>query len=371
MQTDVTIIGAGVVGLAIAAEVSKKHETVVVEKNHSHGQETSSRNSEIVHAGIYYPKNSLKAILCVEGNRLLYELCEENNIPHKKTGKLIVSSANQVSALESLLASGIANGVTGLEIIDEKKIKSLEPRVRGEAALYSPNSGIVDVHALMVYFESMAHSNGCLIGYNSNVSAIERIRNVYEIIVSDEKFSSRVVINSAGLHADKIAQLVGVDIGAANYRLHYCKGEYFYIRDSEGKVNSLVYPLPHENLVGLGVHSSVDMSGMLRLGPNAFYVDKINYDVDESHKPQFVDSAKELFDFVTEENIFPGFAGIRPKLQGPNERFRDFVIVEETEKCLPGFINLLGIESPGLTASPAIAKYVAEMVDDLLSSKHF
>lgn len=371
MDVEVAVIGGGIVGLAIASEVAQKRQTVLIEKHENHGEETSSRNSEVIHAGIYYPKDSLKARFCVEGNKLIYDLCMKNNIPFKKIGKLIVVFSGEESLLETLLEKGKNNGAEGLEIIGREKIKLLEPNAKGDIALYSPSSGIVDVHALMAFLESAARSRECLFAYNSEVVGIEKENGSYKIKVSAGKenytFSSRVVVNSAGLNADKIVQLVGIDTIASHYKLHYCKGEYFYVKNSVGKINHLVYPLPHENLRGLGIHSSLDMSGLLRLGPNAFYVGEIDYNVNESHRQEFFESSKLLFDFINEEDLSMGFAGIRPKLQGPNDDFRDFIINHETEKGFPGLINLLGIESPGLTASPAIAKHVSRIVDEILA----
>ena len=371
---EVTIIGAGIVGLAIAAESSKKRQTLVIEKHEGFGRETSSRNSEIIHSGIYYSKNSLKAKLCLEGNNLIYEICRKNNIPCKNTGKLIIASKDdEISKLEELLKKGTDNGLQNLEILPEHKVRKLEPNINARVALFSPTSGIVDSHKLMEFFESQINSNenGILL-YNQEVIDIKKLDDKYKLKIKNRNhdyysFTTSIVVNSSGLFADKIASIAGFDIERYKYKLYFCKGEYFIVRNGVGKVRSLVYPLPEKKLTGLGIHTSVDLSGELRLGPNAFYVNDLNYDVDESHKDQFFNAGRQYLNFLSREDLAPGFAGIRPKLQGPNDEYKDFVISHEADKGFPGFINLIGIESPGLTCSPAIARYVSKMVDEILS----
>jgi len=358
---EVTIIGAGVVGLAIASELSKEKYVVVLEKNDKFGIETSSRNSEIIHAGIYYPKNSLKAKLCVEGNPLLYETCDKNHIPYDKIGKLVVATnESDLIELEKLLENGKNNGATLVEIISEKELKKLEPNVSGKAALYAGSTGIVDVHALMDFFYNRAKSNGVIFASKSEVTEIEKTNNYKITVNSEHSFTSEIVINAAGLYADKIARLAGIN--EPRYKIHFCKGEYFIARNSNGKLNHLVFPLPQKKLVGLGIHSTLDLSGQLRLGPNAFYVGEINYGVDESHKREFFESGKQYLPFLREEDLQAGFAGIRPKLQGPGEDYRDFTISHESERGFTGFINLIGIESPGLTCAQSIALHVKNMI---------
>ena len=369
-EKEVTIIGAGIVGLAIAAEVSKKYETVVLERHERAGKEVSSRNSEIIHSGIYYQKDSLKARLCVEGNSLMYDLCKSKNIPFKNTGKLIVAT-NKEESLEllKLLKRGEENGVKGLDIFPGRIIKKLEDNLSVYEALISVKSGIVDAHKLMDYFEFEFKENNGVLSYNSEVVGIEKISAAYKITVKNYdgtffSFKSSVLINSAGLNSGKISEMAGIK--DEKYKIHYCKGEYFIVNNGRGKLSRLIYPVPEKKLTGLGIHTSMDMAGELRLGPNAFYVDKIDYTVNENHGDTFFYAASTYLDFLKREDIRPGFAGIRPKLQGPGEDFRDFVIKHETGRGFEGLINLIGIESPGLTCSPAIAKYLGSIVDEIL-----
>lgn len=367
-ETDVTIIGAGVVGLAIAAYVSQSNKRVVVaEKNPTFGQETSSRNSEIVHSGIYYPPNSLKARLCLEGRQLLYKFCEEGNIPHKRFGKLIVATNDKETAgLEDLIKRGEGNGVEELSLLTGNEIKKIEPRISAVCAIYSPSTGIVDTHRLMKRLEHLAKDKGAIFAYGCEVIGIEKKEGGYQADIRDTDggritLFSRVLINSAGLHSEKIARMAGLDIKRFDYELHYSKGEYFRVKASKsGLVNHLIYPPPEET--SLGIHTVTDMQGEMKLGPNAFYVNDIDYDVDPSHKEEFYESAKPFLPFIEPDDLSPDVAGIRAKLQAPGEPVRDFVISEEGKKGFPGLINLIGIESPGLTASLAIANYVDSMI---------
>ena len=369
-KVKITIIGAGVVGLAIAAELSREYDDIVVLENHERfGQETSSRHSEVIHSGIYYPPNSLKAGLCVDGARLLYEYCEKHSIPHSKLGKLIVASdESEVTALQELYETGIQNGVKGLTLIEENEINKMEPNVNAVAAIYSPNTGIIDSHSLMSHLHRVANASGVLFSFNTEADFIEKQKNGYVIGIKNNnyKFASSIVINSAGLSADYVAELAGVDIDTAGYRLSYCKGSYFsYSRKSPIKM--LVYPVPHKDLSGLGIHATLDLSGRLRFGPDAEYVDAIDYKVDAGKRDVFYESAKNYIKGLDKEALNPDMAGIRSKIKG--EGIKDFVIKHEVSKGMEGFINLIGIESPGLTASLSIAKYVKNMVNGELKNR--
>ncbi len=373
-KSDITIIGAGVIGLAIAAQVAGHNKAVyVLEKNERFGQEISSRQSGVIHSGIYYPYGSLKAKLCVEGNRLLYELCRKHGIGHRRLGKLIVAASDEETAqLQELKERGQRNGAEGLQILSRRELKKLEPNVEGVAALLSPSTGIIDAHALMEYFAARAKEGRAGITYRKNVVGIEKLSDGYKVTVAESdkdkfSFATRILINCAGLQCDRIAELAGIDINKANYRLHYCKGEYFSVGGGKNKlVNRLIYPVPEIKFTGLGVHVTLDLEGRMRLGPKAEYVSGIDYTVDTGHKDSFYNSAKRMMPFIEYEDLEPEMAGIRPKLQGPGEDFKDFVIRDETDKALPGFIDLIGIESPGLTSSPAIGLYVAGIVKSLL-----
>ena len=372
-RVDITIIGAGVVGLTVAARVAGKNRNVyVLEKNETFGRETSSRNSGVIHAGIYYPEGTLKAGLCVEGNRMLYELCQRYGVGHRQLGKLIVATSDEeIEQLASLLKKGERNGAEGLRMISGLQLKSLEPEVEGIAALLSPSTGIVDAHALMRYYLSQAQAENTHIAFNTEVVGVERVNDSYRVSVKDGsgRFSitSTIVINCAGLNSDRIAAMAGIDVGAAGYRLHYCKGEYFNVSGGKSKhIHHLIYPVPLPRVTGVGIHATLDMDGRMLLGPSVEYVDKVDYAIDDRNQRLFYESVKPFLPFIEYEDLAPEMAGIRPKLQGPGDDIRDFVIREESDRGLPGFIDLIGVESPGLTASPAIARYVGGIVDGLL-----
>jgi L-2-hydroxyglutarate oxidase LhgO len=274
-KTDSLIIGAGVVGLAIARELGGLgKEVVLVEKNSSFGQETSSRNSEVIHGGMYYPKGTLKAKLCVQGRELLYDLCKNNNIPYKKTGKFIVATEkDEIPVLENILSLGKKNGVSGLTMLDQKEVKRIEPNISAITALYSPETGIIDSHRLMQYFLDSAKDKGVITAFNSEVTAIDRKGDSYLVVIKNGKESTdlqtRIVINSAGLDSDKIAAMAGIDIDQCKYRLHYCKGQYFRIKSSKaGLIKGLVYPVPKPKSGGLGhsCHSGSWRRGQIRPG---------------------------------------------------------------------------------------------------------
>lgn len=368
-EVKITIIGAGVVGLSIAAELSRHYdEVIVLEKHDTFGQETSSRNSEVIHSGIYYPQGSLKAKLCVEGADQLYAICGKNAIPYRKTGKLIVATeSSETHILEDLLIKGKRNNAKGIDILEKRDISRIEPNTNAVSALYSPNTGIIDSHSLMKHFYNTAQRQGVLFSFNSDVEVVNRKKDGYVVGIKQEgyKFRSRVIINCAGLSSDTVASLAGIDIDKSGYRLRLCKGSYFsYAKPSP--VRTLVYPVPHEELVGLGVHATLDLGDRLRFGPDAEYIDSVDYTVDRKKRDVFFAGALKIIPGLEKDAFIPDMAGIRPKLQGPGEKTRDFIIAQETDRGLPGFINLIGIESPGLTASPAIAKMVTKMAADFI-----
>ena len=318
-----------------------------------------------MHAGIPYEKDSLKAKLCVQGKQLIYQICEENNLPYKRLGKLIVATKkSEIQKLEELLQKGNENGVTDLKILDNKEIKKLEPKIKAKAAIYSPSTGIVSVHHLMKYFIAKATANSGIspVLYNSKVVRTEKHSDGYKVTIRDpkgkeESFLTRILINSAGLFSDKISRMVGLD-----YKLYFCKGEYFSVSHRHhNKVNKLIYPLPTQ--ISLGIHVVLDLANDIKLGPSAEYMKEniVDYTVNEKHKKKFYKSIRKFLPFLELKDLQPDQAGIRPKLFGKGMPIRDFVIQED----LPGLINLVGIESPGLTAAPAIGKYVAKMVNEL------
>ena len=372
-RADITIVGAGVVGLAIAAQVARHDRTVfVLEKNDTFGQETSSRHSGVIHSGIYYPPGSLKARLCVRGRRLLYELGEKYGIGHKRLGKLIVAAdEGEVDQLHTLMERGEQNGVDGLRLLSRGEMRALEPNITGAAAILSEATGIIDAHGLMKSFAGRAEASDAQIAYRAEVVGIEKLVDGYQVAVEDASgrstFATRLLLNCAGLYSDKVAAMAGIDIDKAGYRLHYCKGEYFSVGNGKNRlIKRLIYPVPLAEVAGVGIHVTFDLDGRMRLGPNVHYLDSLDYTVDIRHKVPFYESAKQMLPFIELDDLEPEMAGIRPKLQEEGGAFRDFVIREESDKGLPGLINLIGIESPGLTSSSAIAEYVGRMVDDCL-----
>jgi L-2-hydroxyglutarate oxidase LhgO len=368
-DTGVAVIGAGVVGLAVAARLAPQTEVVILERRARHGQETSSRNSEVIHGGMYYPTGSLKARLCVEGNRRLYELCGRHQVPHARVGKIIVAmKPEELPRLDDLLALGLANGVE-MRRISAEEARALEPRVPSVGALLSPNTGIVNAHALMDCLLHLARESGALLQPRAEVVGLSRDGAEWRLTVreGDEEntLSAERVVNSAGLEADTIAGLAGIDLDAAGYRQHYWKGSYFSVRPAKaGVVSRLVYPVPGH--VSLGVHAVVGLEGRLRFGPDADYLPDraLDYRVAESKRAAFAASVRRLVPELQDEDLEPDMAGIRPKLQPPGGPVRDFVIEEESGRGLPGFVNLVGIDSPGLTSSMAIADEVARLIGD-------
>jgi L-2-hydroxyglutarate oxidase LhgO len=372
-DVDITIIGAGVVGLAIAEKISGNHNNLfVIEKHSTFGQETSSRNSEVIHAGIYYPMGSLKARLCVEGKKLLYNYCEKYNIPFRRCGKLIVATTeDEIPVIEGVRQTALMNGVDDLIVLDRKEISVMEPAIFALKALYSPSTGIIDSHSLMKQYETNSLNNGGQIVYGSEVTAIRHINNGYEITLHDSDgkmycYTSKIVINSAGLESDIIAGSVGIT--DESLKIMFCKGEYFRINPPKNRLlNRLIYPVPHPKLEHIGVHVTVDLAGGVKLGPDVKYMELNTYDykLTPSKQEAFFLSAKKFLPFLEFDDIAPEMAGIRPKLQKPGEPLRDYYIREESDRGYPGFINLIGMESPALTSSLAIAQYVNKLVTEI------
>jgi L-2-hydroxyglutarate oxidase LhgO len=367
METaNIVIIGAGIVGLAVAAKLSKSNESVYVfEKNRRIGQEVSSHNSGVIHSGIHYPKDTLKATLCVKGNAMIYDICDKYRIPYKKLGKLTVAiGEEEIRELEKLMKMGEENGVEGLKFLDGDEVIKLEPNIKVEKALYSPSTGIIEPDDLMSHFYAQVKNNQAIVATETEVTGLKKTDYGYELsgLSVGEKFKiqAKTVINCAGLYSDKIAAMIGLDIDKLGYRLHYCKGDYFRI-SGKPPVKMLVYPVPKGH--GLGIHLTPDLSGSVRLGPNTYYVKNIDYNV-ESSAEEFRESVRKFLPAIHEYDIQLDSSGIRPKLEGPEDSFRDFVIKHETDNDLFGFVNLIGIESPGFTAAPAIGNFVSEMYEN-------
>jgi len=359
LEFEAVVIGAGVIGLAIANEILDIFDNVlVIEKEGSFGQHVSSRHSGVIHSGIYYDSDSLKAKLCVEGNKLLYDFCEENTVDYLNCGKLVVGhNKDDLEKLINLKENGIKNGVKGLEILNYKNAKKKEPFVKCHNALWVPSTGIVDSHGLMQSLENLCQTKGAIVKYNSEIISLSFSSGNYRIGISNEDTSieSRYVINSAGLWCDAIAKMLGIN----DYKIHYCKGDYYGTKSNQ-RYNCLIYPLPEK--IGLGVHSVIQLDGSVSFGPNAYFVNELDYSIDSKYWDDFYNSINKYLE-IDKGDLYPDYTGIRPKPFGPNESSKDFVIQNEIEKGFPNLINLIGIESPGLTSSLAIGKYIKKIID--------
>ena len=369
-DSPLTIVGAGVVGLAVAARLAERYpDTVLLEQHDRHGTESSSRNSEVIHAGLYYPTDSLKARLCVRGNRLLYEASERLGIPTRRTGKLVVAMrAEEEPELERLFALGTANGVE-LTRLSEGQCRQLEPHVPATAGLLSPSTGIVSAHGLMDVFLQQARAGSAIVQVRAKLIGAERRDRDYRLTLQTpegtESFTSERVVNAAGLESDTVAELFGIDADEAGYRLHWWKGSYFTVSGAKaGLLSHLVYPLPEH--ASLGVHAVLGLDGRLRFGPDAEYLPdrRRDYAVDESKRGEFGASVRRLVPDIADDDLSPDLAGIRAKRQAPGDGFRDFAVAEESGRGLPGLINLIGFDSPGLTASLALAEEVDRLLPD-------
>jgi L-2-hydroxyglutarate oxidase LhgO len=353
------VIGCGVVGLALARELALAgREVVVLEAEDRPGTGTSSRNSEVIHAGMYYPQGSLKARLCVEGNRSLYEYCLARQVGHRRCGKLIVATGpGQLEALGQLQARAAANGID-LAWLSGDQARALEPELACAAALVSPSTGIVDSHGLMRALRRDAEEHGAVLVFRSPVLG-GRAEGL-ELELGGEgamRIQAGHVFNCAGLQAAAVARsLQGVAAGAIP-PVHLAKGNYYALA-GPAPFSRLVYPLPEA--AGLGVHLTLDLAGQARFGPDVEWVDSIGYDVDPARALGFYGAIRRYWPGLPDGGLQPAYAGIRPKLQGPGEAVRDFLVQGEAEHGVPGLWNLLGIESPGLTACLALARWVVD-----------
>ena len=373
-QANLLIIGGGVVGCAIARAVSQRWQDVfLVEQFPKLGMATSARNSGVNHSGIYYPKNSLKARYCVEGNRLTYEFCVKHNVPFRHCGKLVVAAdAQEEAELLALKKRGEDNGVEGLRLIDAGEIRKREPHIQGHAALDVPSTGIVSAEALVHTYARLATNQGVHIVNRAKVTSLKPSGQTIRVglRIGDEEDSqaetveARCVINAAGLYADEVAAL----LGNHSWKIYPVRGEYCEVRGPRSAlVNNLVYPLPHADGLSLGVHFTKTLWGTFLVGPTATYVDrKDNYEKDRLPISDFAHSAKSLLPEIEEKDLQLGYSGLRPKLVPPGGHgIADFVITRDA--TVPQAIHLVGIESPGLTAAPSIAQHVAQLVSEILN----
>ena len=364
-DTQALVVGAGVVGLAVAQELASRGlSTVIVEAADAIGTGTSSRNSEVIHAGLYYPKDSLKARLCVEGNRQLYAFCESHGVVHKRCGKLIVAADDdEVLALEGLLAKGRTNGCDGLRMISEAEARALEPALACKAGLHSPATGIIDSHALMLALLGEAEDHGAALALNTPFEGATRTGNEWQVRTGGAEpmtLTTHLLVNAAGLHASKVAGTIADLEPDFIPQTRYARGHYFLLT-GKAPFSRLIYPAPHTH--GLGVHLTLDLGGQARFGPDVEWVDEIAYGVDPRRGDGFHEAIRRYWPGLPEDALRPGYSGIRPKICGPDDPAPDFRIDGPSTHGQPGLVNLFGIESPGLTASLAIAQDVAAKLD--------
>ena len=359
---DCIVIGAGVIGLACARRLALTgRETIVLEQHDTFGAETSSRNSEVIHAGIYYPPTFLKTSLCVSGKHALYVYCREREIAHKKMGKIIVASdEKEKNILEKYYHQATKNGVCDLEILNSTEISELEPGITGTHGLFSPSSGIIDSHEYMQCLLADLEYNNGMVVYRSRVKSIRYFNNRFQLEIDGEEqfeIECRELVNSAGLYAWDIAQFIAKSKPLPIPPRYYAKGHYFSLV-GRSPFSYLIYPVPNSG--GLGTHVTLDMGGQVKFGPDLRWVDKIDYRFDDSIKPDFIREIRKYYPDIDEREIQPSYTGIRAKVTGPGDGPGDFIIQTAAEHDLTGLVNLYGIDSPGLTASLSIAEKVLD-----------
>ncbi|MBD3647605.1 MAG: NAD(P)/FAD-dependent oxidoreductase [Pseudomonadales bacterium] len=371
-HVDICVIGAGVVGLAIGRALSGNgREVVVLDRAARYGEGVSSRNSEVIHAGIYYDKDSLKAVTCVRGKELLYDYCRRRGVGHRRCGKLIVATTpEEESVLEDIDARARANGVDDLTVWSREKIEKAEPAVRATLGLLSPSTGIVSAHELMnAYLGDMEANGGTFAGLTRVIEIQPNEGNfvlVCDMDGSQYRFSCRLLINSAGLGAQQIAgAIAGLDQSSVP-PLYLCKGNYFPM-GGKSPFSHLIYPVPEKSGAGLGVHATIDLGGQVKFGPDVEYIGSEDYSVSTERLDAYYTAVRRYFPGLPDDALTPGYAGIRPKLQGPADRPRDFEIHDHHVHGIQGLIQLFGIESPGLTSSLAIADHVKGLLADQLA----
>ena len=360
-EVECVVAGAGVVGLATARALALAgHEVLVLDRAWTIGFETSSRNSEVIHSGIYYPKDSLKATTCVAGRRRLYAYCREHGVAHARLGKLIVASEEaELPALDRIAAAAKANGVDDVERLDASEAQRLEPEVRCVAALLSPSTGIVDSHALMLAYQGEAEAAGAVTVLRTPVLSGQVRGDGFELTTGGDEpgvIRCRYLVNAAGLDAPALARAIEGIPGDTIPPSYFCRGVYFTL-GGKTPFRRLVYPVPPAG--GLGVHITLDLAGQARFGPDVEWISSVDYTVDPRRGEAFYAAVRRYWPGLRDGALQPGYAGIRPKISGPSEPAADFVVQGPEAHGIPGLVNLYGIESPGLTASLALADETA------------
>ena len=355
------VVGAGLVGLAVARALARAgREVVILEAEDAIGSHTSSRNSEVIHAGIYYPRGSLKARACVEGRQRLYRYCDEHGVPYRRCGKLIVAASDsQALELLTIRKKAQENGVTDVVEISATEAMRMEPALRCVAALHSPSTGIIDSHALMLAYLGDAESAGAMLALRSPLHGIAVTGPGFELRAEETRIQAKFLVNSAGLRAPSVARLIAGFPAERIPRELYAKGNYYSLA-GRPPFSRLVYPVPEPG--GLGVHLTLDLAGQARFGPDVEWVDRIDYAVDPRRAERFYAAIRRYWPALPDGALAPGYAGIRPKISGPGEPAADFVIQGPAEHGIAGLVNLFGIESPGLTASLALADDVVKLL---------
>ena len=363
-KVDCVVVGAGIVGLAVARALAMAgREVVILEAEDAIGTHTSSRNSEVIHAGIYYPRGSLKARACVAGRTRLYEYCASHGVPHRRCGKLIVATSDsQKEELLSIQAKAHQNGVTDVVEIPAAEAMRMEPALHCVAALHSPSTGIIDSHALMLAYLGDAEAAGAMLGLRSSLEKAFIMKSEFELHVKNaDPIRCKTLVNSAGLRAPSVARLMDGFPVAKVPPEYYAKGNYYSLA-GRPPFSRLVYPVPEPG--GLGVHVTLDLAGQARFGPDVEWVERIDYVVDPRRSERFYAAIRRYWPALPEGALAPGYAGIRPKISGPRDPAADFMIQGPAEHGIAGLVNLFGIESPGLTASLALADDVAALLQN-------
>src|SRR5471032_3046997 len=360
-RIECVVIGAGVVGLAVArAMAARGREVIVLEAGEAVGTGTSSRNSEVIHAGLYYPRGSLKADLCVRGRAMLYEYCDAHGVPYSRCGKLLVATArNQLPQLTAIQNKAVENGVTGLVRVSGAEAMEMEPQLQCVEAVLSPQTGIIDSHQFMLALQGDAERDGATVAFHTPVTDIDARDGAFIVETGGEApmaFQAGCVINSAGLWANQIAGAIrGLDPRHVP-PLYFAKGNYFTV-SGRTPFDRLIYPMPDE--AGLGVHLTVDLGGQAKFGPDVEWLDTVDYQMDPHRADSFYAAIRTYWPDLADGALQPAYAGIRPKLVGPGQPAADFMVQGELEHGVKGLLNFFGIESPGLTASLALAEYAA------------